>query len=307
MERQLNQKLALGPHYLLTDNDSKWQGLTGEQPIFIFNYLEIDKLLQYKIKNDIAEKANIKITSLDIIWVEGQEELLEKDILSFWLWEENGLIPFAFIGKEAHKGPFQDCEGVLFINTKSKSKKDILFYAIKNNTISKVADQYEKIPVIERSFDRNLSETIKHQGNQLFGEEKFEAAANEFFKAMYIDPTNPNPYNNIGMISQVTKKRYPRGEFFMQLSFLVDPNFTNGMRGYSGYPASNGNFEKSIEIMKNCIAIEPSIQNYIILANFYLESSNLEEGKQWYKKIKAINPDVPELKTLKKKIKELSI
>ena len=292
----------LGPHQIAISDITNWQGLPNKQPIFIFNYLELESSLQYAIKEDIAEQSSINLTSLDIIWVEGQDQFLSDKVDSFWLWDENGLVPFAFVGKEAHKGAFSSCEGVLFINTKSENETTVLLYSITNKRITKVATHVKELDIIKVTPNRELSESIKQAGNSFFGQGKFDEAANEFFKAMLVDPTNPNPYNNIGMITQIAQILPERGEFYFQFSYLVDPTFTNGMRGYSHYPFITGNFEKTTTLMERCVELEPSVQNYCILARFYLESANIDKGIKCYKKAKKLDPNSPDVLKTKERI-----
>ena len=296
----------LGPHQIAILDENSGQELTNTKPIFVFNYLELEKSLQYAIKEDIAEQANINLTSLDIIWVEGQEQFLSDKIDSFWLWDENGLLPFAFVGKEAQKGPFNKYEGVLFINTRSENETPVLLYSITNKRITKVATNVKELDIIKVTPNRELSESIKQTGNSFFGQGKFDEAANEFYKAIVVDPTNPNPYNNIGMITQVANILPERGEFYSQFSYLVDPTYTHGMRGHSHYPFIKGNFEKTINLMERCVELEPSVQNYCILARFYLDSANIDKGIKCYKKAKKIDPNSPDVIKTKERIAVLN-
>ncbi|MHA7060023.1 tetratricopeptide repeat protein [Aquimarina sp. M1] len=289
----------IGPHTIEISSNENWQGLSGHQPIFIFDFFAISKSLRYHITSYISELCKINISSADIAWVDGQDEFLKDDLLSFWFWDQNGLVPFAFIGKEAHQGPFNPIDGVLFLNTttgKQYENMEVLFLSTKKeHALTRIANNFHDLNIIKTSRDRDQSEHSKQEGNGLFGQGNFDAAAAKFYEAMRIDPTNPNPYNNLGMITQVAKIMPERGEFFTQLSYLVDPTYTNGMRGYSGYPASQGNYKKAIKLMKECADIEPSAQNYGILTRFYFDAGNYKNAKITGQKALQLDPDHPEV------------
>ncbi|MBW1295031.1 tetratricopeptide repeat protein [Aquimarina litoralis] len=289
----------IGPHRIEISKNNDWQGISGNQPIFFFDFFAIGKSLRYSIVSYISELCEINISSADIVWVDGQDQFLRDGLLSFWFWNQNDLIPFAFIGKEAHKGPFHPIDGVLFLNTntgKDLSTMEILLLSTKReHKLTRVANKLDELIIIKTSPDREQSEQIKQEGNALFGQGNFDAAAKKFYEAMLVDPTNPNPYNNMGMITQVANIMPKRGEFFVQLSYLVDSAYTNGMRGYSGYPASQGNFKKSIKLMKKCIDIEPSAQNYGILTRFYFDSGKYKNAQYNGKKALQLDPDHPEV------------
>ncbi|WP_299442437.1 hypothetical protein [uncultured Aquimarina sp.] len=288
----------IGPHQIETSKNESWQGISGIQPIFFFDFFAIGKPLRYKITSYISELCEINISSADIVWVDGQDEFLKDDLLSFWFWDQNDLIPFAFVGKESHKGPFHSIEGVLFLNTttgKEPSTMEVLLLSVKrDHKLTRIANKLDDLSIIKRNPDRDQSEQIKQEGNGLFGQGNFDDAADKFYEAMLVDPTNPNPYNNMGMITQVARTMPERGEFFGQLSYLVDSQYTNGMRGYSGHLASQGNFKKSIKLMNRCIQIEPSAQNYGILARLAFDSDNHEKAQLACQKCLQLDPNHPD-------------
>ncbi|MFD2564629.1 tetratricopeptide repeat protein [Aquimarina rubra] len=285
----------IGPHQIEIAKNENWQGISGDQPIFFFDFFAIGKPLRYNLTSYIAELCEINISSADIVWVDGQDKFLKDGLLSFWFWDQNDLIPFAFIGKEAHKGPFHPIDGVLFLNTntgKEPATMEILLLSTKReHKLTRVANKLDDLSIIKTNPDRGQSEQIKQEGNGLFGQGNFDGAAEKFYEAMLVDPTNPNPYNNMGMITQVAKILPKRGEFFTQLSYLVDPEYTNGMRGYSGYPASQGNFKKSIKLIKKCVEIEPSAQNYGILARFYFDAGKYKKAQHAGEEALQLDPD----------------
>ena len=274
----------IGPHHIEFQTETNWQELQGRQPVFIFDFFAQQPALRYSINDHIAELCGINLLSLDIMWVDGQEKYLDDQIDSFWLWNKEGLIPFAVVGGDAHQGPFKNVAGILFLNPFSADKAEamevLLLHVSKEPAITKVASSFAELSIIKTKTDRVRSEEIKQEGNALFGQGEFEQAADKFFEAMLVDPTNPNPYNNLGMITQVTGTSKKRGELFVQLSFLVDPTYTNGMRGYSGYLAGRGKFKKAIKLLQRCVALEPIANNYSILAEFYLEAGKTNQAKE---------------------------
>lgn len=289
----------IGPHQIEIPKNENWQGLLNHQPIFIFDFFAISKSLRYNITSYISELCEINVSSADIVWVDGQDEFLNDNVLSFWFWDKNDLVPFAFVGKESHKGPFNPCDGVLFLNTNKGEKPEdmevLLLSTKRDHALTRVASSFEDLSIIKTSLDREQSEQIKQEGNGLFGQENFDGAADKFYQAIIVDPTNPNPYNNMGMITQVAKILPKRGEFFTQLSYLVDPTYTNGMRGYSGYPASQGDFKKAIKLMKKCVELEPSAQNHGILARFYFDAGKYKKAQRFGEKALQLDPDHPEV------------
>lgn len=294
----------IGVHQINLSGCNVSSKLEGEIPIFVFDYLSMSKTLRYQLSTHTCELCGYNPGSLDIIWVDGQDELLRKDISSFWFWDDNELIPFAYIGKGAEKGPFGEHEGVLFLNTTNTREFDqmpvVVLNVEKDNVkLTTVADNFEALEIIKSETNRQLSEQLKQEGNSFFGEGNFDAAVQNFYKAIQADYTNPNPYNNIGMISQATNNYLDRGEAFFQMSYLVDPEYTNGMRGYSGILASRGNLEKAIEVMKDCIQIEESAVNFAILSRYYLDSGDRENAEKFYLEGANMDQNHPELQKIK--------
>ncbi|WP_378183404.1 tetratricopeptide repeat protein [Aquimarina sp. SS2-1] len=296
----------IGPHQIEIPKSKHWQDISGTQPVFIFDFFAIEKSLRYSITSYVSELCKVNLTSLDISWIQGQNEFLKDGLLSFWFWDKNHLIPFAFVGKEAHNGPFHPIEGVLFLSTTKEKKWEdmevLLLTAKEDAVITKVASSFDELSILKRNPDLEQSEQIKQEGNVLFGAGDFEGAAEKFYEAMIVDPTNPNPYNNMGMITQVAKIMPKRGEFFAQLSYLVDSEYTNGMRGYSGYPATRGNFKKSIKLIKKCIEIEPSAQNYGILTKYYFVAKKYNEAREAGEEALQLDPNHPDVLDIMAKI-----
>ncbi len=296
----------LGIHRINLSDSNNSLELQDSMPVFIFDYLSMSKHLRHELSDYTCQLCGYNPTSLDIIWVDGQDEFLKKDLLSFWLWDDNGLIPFAYIGKGAEKGPFSGHEGVLFLNATNHTEFNempiVLLNVEKDNVkLVSVADNFEALKIVKSKTNRQLSEQLKQEGNALFGKGDLEAAVNKFFEALQADSTNPNPYNNIGMVSQISNAHLDRGEAFFQLSFLADPEYTNGMRGYSGILASRGYLKKAIKIMKECIKLEKSALNYSILSRYYLDSNDTESAEKYYKKGIEIDQNHPELQKIEAK------
>ncbi|NMH86761.1 tetratricopeptide repeat protein [Flavivirga algicola] len=314
----------IGIHQINLAGTNKELELQDAMPIFIFDYLSMSKPLRTRLAIHTCELSGNKFGSLDMIWVDGYDKILKEDLSSlendsnFWFWDSNGLIPFAYIGKGAEKGPFSEHEGVLFLDATNNFRFEenhtgfedmpiVLFHVEKDNEkLVPIADNFKALKIVKNKTDRQLSEQIKQEGNALFGEGDFEAAAEKFYEAIQADYTNPNPYNNLGMISQATRDYWDRGETFFQLSFLVDPKYTDGMRGYSGFPASRGDFEGAIKIMTKCVEIEKSALNYAILSRFYLDSGDIENAKKFYKEGAQIDPNHPKLLEVEESLEEHS-
>ncbi len=299
--------------------------LQDDMPIFIFDYLSMDKSLRTRLSIYTCELSGNKFGSLDVVWVDGYDKILKEDLSSlendsyFWFWDRNGLIPFAYIGKGAEKGPFNEHEGVLFLDATNNFRFEenhtgfedmpiVLLNVEKDNVkLVPIADNFNALKIAKNNTDRQLSEQIKQEGNALFGEGDFEAAAEKFYEAMQADYTNPNAYNNLGMISQITNEYLDRGEAFFQLSFLVDPEFTHGMRGYISFPTSRGDFESAIKIMTKCIEIEKDALNYAILSRLYLDNDDIETAEKFYEEGLEIDPDHPELLKVEERLEEHSL
>ncbi len=297
----------IGIHQINLAGASNELELKDGMPIFIFDYLSMDKYLRNRLSNYTCELCGYNPLSLDIFWVDGQDKFLKKDLSVFWFWDDNGLIPFAYIGKGAEKGIFNEHEGVLFLNTTNhKTFEDmpiVMLNVEKNNVkLVSVANNFKALNIIKSKTDRQLSEQIKQEGNALFGEGDFETASNKFYEALQADYTNPNPYNNIGMVSQATQKNMERGEAFFQLSYLVDSEFTNGMRGYGSFVASRGGYEKAIKVMAKCVKIEKTALNYAILSDFYLDLKDMKNAEKFYKKGMQIDPNDPILQKIEEKL-----
>lgn len=293
----------IGIHQINLSGSNNSLALPDFMPIFIFDYLSMSKNLRYKLSVHTCELCGYHPTSLDIAWVDGQEKLLKKDLLSFWLWDDNGLIPFAYIGKGAEKGPFSQHEGVLFLNATNHTILDempiVLLNVEKDNVmLVPVADNFKALKIVKSKTNRQLSEQLKQEGNAFFGKGDLEAAIDKFDDAIQADFTNPNPYNNIGMTTQIANKHLNRGEAFFQLSYLIDPEYTNGMRGYSGVLANRGNLKKAIKIMKKCIKLEKAALNYAILSRYYLDNDDTENAEKFYKKGVKIDQNHPELQKI---------
>lgn len=272
-------------------------------PIFIFDYLSMSKHLRYQLSEYTCKLCGLTPGSLDITWVKGQDELLRNKLPSFWFWDDNGLIPFAYIGKGAEKGPFNEHEGVLFLNTTNHTEFNempivLLNVEEENVSLVPIADNFESLEIIKKTPNRELSEELKKEGNAFFGEGNLDAAANKFYEAIQTDVTNPNPYNNIGMITQITRKYLHRGEAFFQLAYLVAPEYTDGMRGYTSILANKGSFKKAIKIMKKCAKIEKSALNYAILSGFYIDNNDLENANKFYKKGLKVDENHPTLQQI---------
>lgn len=294
----------IGAHQINLSGCTDSSKLEGNIPIFVFDYLSMSETLRYQLSVHTCELCGYNPGSLDISWVDGQEELLKEGLSSFWFWDDNGLIPFAYIGKGAEKGPFSEHDGVLFLNTMNTKEFDkmsvILLNVEKDNVkLTTVADNFKALEIIKNKTNRQLSEQLKQEGNSFFGEGNFDAALQNFYKAIQADYTNPNPYNNIGMVSQATGNYLSRAEAFFQMSYLVDPEYTNGMRGYSSILASKGNLEKAIEIMKDCIQIEKSALNFAILSRYYLDNDDRENAEKFYLKGAEIDQNHPGLQNIK--------
>ncbi len=296
--------------------------LRDAMPIFVFDYMAMSKPLRTRLSIRTCELCGYKFGSLDMVWLDGYDKILTEDLSSlendskFWFWDCNGLVPFAFIGKGAEKGPFNDHEGVLFLDATNNIRFEenhtpfedmpiVMLHVNKDNAkLVRLADNFKALNIVKNETDRQLSESIKQEGNSYFGEGDFEAAAEKFYAAMQADYTNPNPYNNLGMISQATGDYLERGETFFQLSFLIDPDYTNGMRGFSSFLANRGDFEGAIKVMTTCAEIEKSALNYAVLSRLHLDNSDIENAKTCYNEGVQIDPIHPELLKVEESLNE---
>lgn len=297
----------IGIHKINLSGSCNSLKLQDSMPIFIFDYLSMSKHLRHELSTHSCKICGYNPTSLDTVWVDGQDQLLKKDLLSFWLWDDNGLIPFAYIGNGAEKGPFNQHEGVLFLNATNHTGFNempiILLNVEKNNVkLVTIADNFESLKIEKNKPNRKLSEKLKQEGNASFGEGDIEVAFDKFHDAIKADFTNPNPYNNIGMISQITNSFLNRGEAFFQLSYLVDSKFTDGMRGYSSILASKGHLKSAIKVMTECIKLEESALNYAILSEYYLDTNDRENAEKFYDKGIEIDQNHPVLQKIMERL-----
>ena len=299
----------LGAHQIEIGHSDRVPELNGVQPIFIFDYLSMSDYLRNALMLYTCELSCIEFGSLDIIGIAGDEMIKLEKTSSFWFWDENGLIPFAYVGKGAERGPFNSHEGVLFINTTTHSDSEempILLLRMLEDEVElvQIADGFNKLNLTKKTPNRELAEQLKQEGNECFGTGDFEGAADKFYASISADSTYPNSYNNIGMITQVTQEFLERGEACFQLAYLVDPEFTDGMRGSSSIIANRGSWEEAIEIMEACLVIEKSALNYAILARAYADNGEIEKAKKACDQGLELDENHPELARIIEKLNE---
>ena len=300
---------AYGPQYI---NLPEIKDFSDEQPIFIFDFFACTERLKYHITQNICEQSGLNPQSYDIIYVDGQDDLIKKDALSFWFWDKTGLIPFAFIGQDAHKGSLENVDGVLFLNAnkaKSFDKLPVVYYSVKNISLESLDKRFKDLNIRIIQGDREASESLKAEGNALVGEGDIEAAIHKYHEALAIDSSNPAPYNNLGMVIDMKEDHHNQSEFFYQIALIKDPKDTNTMRGISGTLIYQNDFDAAITIMKKACELDRSPHNLMILSRTAFVCKEYELALQSCNEGLEIVPDDEEFlemqETIEDKMEEL--
>ena len=296
----------IGTHQLNLSSKELSETFKHEKEVFVFDYMSMNEFVKSKISYFTIDMLEINLSELDAHFVSGQSEI---DILnlndSFWSWGENKLVPFGFISDKVKRGPFHSHEGILFFssipNTSIENIPIVLLETQNKKSLSlhKVADTFSELKLRSSSPNRALSEQLKQEGNAFFGQGNFDSAIASYFEAIKADSSNPNPYNNIGMVYASAEGNHGlRSETFFQLSYLVEPTYVNGMRGYSAELGNRGDLDAAIDVMENAVKAEPSALNYAILSRFYLNNGNTTKAKANFVMGKKVDENHPEIESI---------
>ncbi len=237
--------------------------------------------------NYCSQVCDVVLTDWDFA-VEGEDELIDGD---FWMsWKPNFLVPFAFMNDNTSQGPYTPFEYILLFDGRNSEDLDqmpVLMYSKKHNKLTKVADSISELNFEEIETNRELAETIKLEGNNLFSEGKPEEAIEKFYEALEVDPSYGILYNNIATVLVHSIKvigDYERPKLLFYHSYVVDKNCTFGMMGHADILSKSYQFDKAIGLTQKAITIEQDdttkADMYYFLAIRQKESGNTEEAKK---------------------------
>lgn len=270
--------------------------VTGKQPVFIFHFAGMEKVIRHTYTSHICEfHKNGKIfPQLDDLIVFGDERYAGIEVMAdFFSLGKNGLIPFATLGGKAKKGQFQECRGILFLDHKNSvdfKHMPVVFYDKKEKHVYQIADEIDSLKFERPNPNEELSMELKNKGNSFFGKGELDKAKECYYKSIIANPLNPDPYNNLAMVCLETKGNVMEAQEFFHISFLINPEYANGMRGYAGVFANRGDLKTAAKILKKAINVEKSVINYASLSEILLDLGKLDEAKNLFEKAKKIDP-----------------
>ncbi|WP_025741474.1 tetratricopeptide repeat protein [Aquimarina pacifica] len=273
----------IGLYNIEVPKEVEWEGIDEGSTIFIYDHYALDEevregLTTYCLRYDA--KGGV---SLDDIWLYWN---CKKDEETF-----GGMYaPFAFIKKGICKGPFNEFDGMLYLEEGSADDFEnmtVHLYSKEKRASTVVANSFKELNIQKNEPDRVRSEAIKTEGNQLFGEGKPNEAIDNFYEAILVDTTNPLPYNNIGAVGIRQAKTMHdsyRAESFFQLSYLVDDSEPIGIQGHYRALANRKSYDAAIPIAKKAVSVEKDDKEkaiiYSELAYYYKVTDRLKKARK---------------------------
>ena len=241
----------LGPWTLSLPPADDEHALVGDFPAFIFDYA------------GLSDK-------------EGWEYAHSVKLESHWL-------PLGIFGDDIEITPNDDAEGALLLDTNSAEALDEMAVHVirfSDNQIAPLAGSVGELALRREPADPDECVRCKNNGNQLFQAKDFAQAMKQYVKAIWANPKNPDPYNNLAM----AREAYCAGAGSLELfrtSFLLDPTYTNGMRSYAKSLLDGpGDSDAAIEVLQKAIAVAPSeAHNHACLADIYTRIYALDKAE----------------------------
>ncbi len=273
----------IGLHAIEIPKNEAWEGIDEESTIFIYDHYAMDEevregLTSYCLRHD--SKGGV---SLDDIWLYWNLKKNEKGFGGMY-------VPFAFIKKGTCKGPFNEFDGMLYLEADSAEDFEnmtVRLYVKEKRASTVVANSFKELNILRKEPNRAQSEAVKTEGNQLFGEGKPEESIENFYKAIFLDTTNPLPYNNIGAVGIRQAKTMHdsyRAESFFQMSYLVDDSELIGFQGHYRALENRKNYDAAIPIAKKAVSVEKDDKGkaiiYSELAYYYQATDRLKKARK---------------------------
>jgi tetratricopeptide (TPR) repeat protein len=113
----------------------------------------------------------------------------------------------------------------------------------------------------------------------LLGQQKYEAAAAEYRKAIVINPEFPQPYNQLGYALRFTGEYDAAEQAFKRYIELI-PDQPNPYDSYAELLMKMGRYEESIQSYEKALAVEPTfIASYIGIAHDLLFMDRPEDAR----------------------------
>ncbi len=132
----------------------------------------------------------------------------------------------------------------------------------------------------EESYDVKVH---NEKGIKLYWQKRYDDAVKEWERAIELDSSYPNPYNNIGIVYKL-KGRYKKAIIFMEKALEVDPSYAKAHYSLSETYYTIRDYERAISEGKKALKkgyCEPQV--YCNIAWCYRELSRFKEAIEVYR------------------------
>ena len=132
--------------------------------------------------------------------------------------------------------------------------------------------------------------SLNISGDNLYQAGNLQGAAQEYQKALVLDPSNVNVHNSLGVCYGMMEM-YDAAEFEFDAALLIEPVEVMSLYNQAVICMLTGRNDKSLGFIEKAVAIDDGIFELVLLTGkLYLEAGNLKKARYFLEKAVRIRP-----------------